>query len=221
MTHLCQLASDWRGTTPIGGMMFEQKFDGWRALRFHGIDGVARLFTRNGMILNGCAHIERRLAAIEEAYGERLMIDGELVVDGTLEATKRWAETGWRAGGDRGVFHAFDVVPFSAWQRGGWDEPLVKRKALLEALIKASEPVSDGWTWPAGSKGAPTPIAVRLVKDGWATDAGDVLDEARRVWASAGEGIMLKDAEAPYRRTRNDAWQKVKRDNYTKWRNAA
>jgi ATP-dependent DNA ligase len=34
---------------------------------------------------------------------------------------------------------------------------------------------------------------------------------AREMWAAGLEGIVLKDAEAPYRRNRNAAWQKIGR----------
>jgi hypothetical protein len=40
MTGLVQLLSDWRGTVPAGGLLCEEKRDGWRAARFPGIDGV-------------------------------------------------------------------------------------------------------------------------------------------------------------------------------------
>jgi ATP-dependent DNA ligase len=210
MTSLCQLATDWRGEIPEGGLMAEQKIDGWRALRFPGVDGKVRLWTRNGMTIEGAAHILHRLELMEQAAGEPMVFDGEYQVEESLAATKAWCERGWRIGGEAGKFHVFDCLTVDEWRAGGSDAPLYQRKAWLRELFAASEEVDDGWTWREGSRGAPTPIAVHVLADGWSFDASDVLNEARRIWAAGGEGVMLKDAEAPYRRNRNVAWLKVK-----------
>lgn len=217
MNSLCQLASDWRGDMPTDGLSWEQKVDGWRCLYFTGTDGVARLWTRNGMPLEGASHVLKRLKAMEQAAGMSLFIDGEIQVDGTLAATKHWFETGWRQGGDKGMFHAFDVLPFAEWKSGGTDTPLYQRRGWLRDLFAVSEPESDGWTWEPGSKGAAPPTAVQIVDGGWLFDARDVQSEVRRIWAEGGEGIVLKDSLAPYRRNRNAAWQKVKAENMHKW----
>lgn len=215
--QLCQLARDWKGAIPTGGMMCEPKIDGWRATRFPGIDGKVRLWSRNGMPIEGAGHILRRLALMEEAAGEPMFFDGEFQVDGTLDATKEWAERGWKQGGNAGVFHAFDCLTLAEWRAGGSDVPLIERKARLVELFNASEPDADEWTWAEGSRGAPIPVAVRVMPDGWAFDADDAVNEVRRVWAAGGEGVVLKDASSPYRRTRSDAWMKVKGENMHKW----
>jgi ATP-dependent DNA ligase len=195
--QLVQLALDWRGTLPPGGAMAEQKFDGFRAARFAGIDGKVRLWTRGGM-----------------------PIDGEFQVAGTLDATKRWCESGWKFGGEAGIYHVFDAMPFSAWRVGGDPTPLYQRKARLKALVEAcAEPE---WDWRPGSKGRDEgAIPVSLVEDEWVFDAADVIEAARRVWAAGGEGCMIKNAEAPYQRKRSGAWLKVKQCNISKWRMAA
>ena len=220
-TQLCQLLGDWRGAVPAEGTWLERKFDGWRALRFAGIDGQVRLWTRNGLPIEGAAHVMWRLEEMEREAGEPWMFDGEFVVDGSLAATKAWAEKGWKAGGEAGVFHLFDGMPLREWKAGGGDTPLYMRKARLRALFDAS--AGDGWTWRPGSRGRDEfgPAAVQLVEEHWASDAADVLDHAQRVWAADGEGVVVKDAEAPYRRSRNNTWQKVKRDNAHYWRKAA
>lgn len=206
---------------PADGLMVEPKVDGWRCLYFAGVDGQPRLWSRQGMPLEGAAHVLARLQAIEAAAGVPLFIDGEIQVGGSLSATKAWFETGWRQGGEAGLFHAFDCLSWSDWHAGGSDQPLYQRKARLRELFAGSEEQDDGWTWRAGSKGAPAPEAVRIMPDGWAFDAADVLDQARRIWTSGGEGIMLKDPMSPYRRLRSGVWQKVKMENAHKWRMAA
>lgn len=221
MNSLCQLAVDWPGNIPPGGLTGEQKLDGWRALCFPGIDGVRRIWTRNGIPIEGTAHIMERLAAMERAAGTPMVFDGEFVVpdagQGTLHATKAWCERGWKLGGTAGAFHVFDCLTQAEWRAGGSDVPQYQRKARLAELFAATEEEDDGWTWPEGSRGAVSPTAVYVVPDIWCCDAADVLDEARRVWAAGGEGIMLKDPMAPYRRNRNGAWAKVKRENAHKW----
>jgi len=220
---LCQLAQDWRGDIPAGGVMVEEKRDGWRGLWLTGIDGIARLFTRNGHLIEGAGHIAYRLGLMERAAGEALFIDGEYQVDGSLVATKAWCEGGWRRGGEAGTFHLFDCLTMAEWRAGGTDTPLYVRKARLAALAKAvDEDEGLAWEWRAGSRGDEAwRTSCPILPDQWAFTAGDVIEEARRVWAAGGEGIVLKSAEAPYRRNRNAAWLKVKRANYQYWRKAA
>ena len=217
--QLCQLASDWGGSLPAGGCLSEQKFNGWRCLYFTGIDNQPRLWTRNGIPLEGASHVFTRLQAMEAAAGEPMFFDGEIVVDGpdTLAATKAWFESGWKRGGDAGVFYAFDCLTMAEWRAGGSDMPLLDRKTRLKALYDASEPDADEWTWPEGSRGAAPPTSLVMVKDQWVFDERDVMAEAGRVWAAGGEGIVLKDPLAPYRRLRTSDWLKVKMANSHKW----
>lgn len=218
MTGLCQLAGGWKGDLPPGGAMCEQKHDGHRMMRFAGIDDITRLWSRNGMPIDGCGHIARRLALMERAAGEPLFIDGELVVAGTLAATKAWVERGWKGGGEAGTFHAFDVLSFRDWRNGGSDVPLYQRKKRLAELIEAADALADDWEWAPGSRGrdeGSRPVV--LVPDEWCETPGDVLALANRVWAENGEGLMVKDAMAGYSRKRSDAWQKIKAENRHKW----
>lgn len=220
MMQLCQLAQDWRGTLPTAGAMIERKVDGWRALRFPGIDGKVRLWTRNGMPIEGVSHILHQLDRMERAAGEPMFLDGEFQVGGTLAATKEWCERGYKLGGEAGIFHVFDAVPLAAWRAGGDPTPLFQRKARLKSLMDAT--AEDEWEWRPGSRGRDQgATAVQMIPDEWAFDAADVIDAARRVWAVGGEGVVVKDADAPYQRNRNSAWLKVKQENFTKWRIAA
>lgn len=223
MSSLVQLASDWRGALTDGGAMVETKIDGWRAMRFAGVSGTTRLWTRQGHTIEGAGHILHRLAMMEKIAGEPLMFDGEFQVGGTLAATKVWCESGWKMGGEAGIYHLFDCLPFADWRGGGCDTPLYRRKAYLAALVKAVEDdPALSWEWRPGSRGRDDgPSPVRLVADEWAFTSRDVIGAARRVWAEGGEGVMVKDAEAPYRRKRSDAWAKVKAENQHKWRMAA
>lgn len=128
--QLCQLASGWKGPLPDGGALVEQKIDGFRALYFRGHDGQPKLWTRGGHRIEGVTHILHRLGQIEQSVGQALFIDGEFQVDGTLDATKRWCERGWKVGGEAGQFFAFDCMPEAEWRAGGTDRPVVERNPL-------------------------------------------------------------------------------------------
>lgn len=221
MNSLAQLASDWRGDMPADGLMLEAKRDGWRALRFPGIDGVTRLWTRGGLPIEAAEPILSRLAAMERAAGEPMMFDGELQVGGSLAATKAWCERGWKLGEPCGIFYAFDCLTVADWRAGGSDVPLYQRKRRLRDLWDAAEWEGDGWTWPEGSKGADAPIPVQLVPDVWISTPADAVQEMRRAVGPACDGVVLKAWDAPYRRNRNPAWLKVKPENAHKWRLAA
>lgn len=209
---LCQLARDWRGEMPVAGYAVEEKVDGWRALYFRGLDGKPGLWTRNGMPINGAGHILHRLGLLERVAGQPLFLDGEFQVGGTLADTKAWCERGWKSGGEAGLFHAFDVVPIVNWERGGWEWPMQRRKEWLASLMRqAAADASLQWEWREGSRGRDDGReAVRLVEHGWAFGVDDIGEAAASVWEREGEGIMLKDPDAPYVRARSSAWLKVK-----------
>lgn len=209
--QLCQLASNWTGAMPTVGLLAEEKIDGWRALWLRDHSGAPGLYTRNGMPIPGVAHISHWLAEMERAAGEPVMFDGEFQVDGSLAATKVWCERGWKAGGEAGQFFAFDCLTLDEWREGGSDRPLYQRKAMLRELAQAA--VGDGWDWRPGSCGRDDALPpVRVLNDCWLADAEDVEREARSVWSRGGEGLMLKDAEAGYQRSRGSRWLKVKAD---------
>ncbi|MGN6290372.1 MAG: ATP-dependent DNA ligase [Sphingopyxis terrae] len=209
--ELCQLAGRWRGDVPDGGIACEEKRDGWRALWFPGIDGKPRLWTRGGQAIDGVDHLEHRLSLMARAAGVPFMFDGEFQVGGTLEATKQWCERGWKSGGNAGSLYLFDAMPLADWERGRCDVPWIERKARLRAIAAAADADPLSWEWAPRSRGD-TPGSVEILDDVWLFTADDVRDEANRIWARGGEGLMLKDPEAPYVRARSDSWLKVKKD---------
>lgn len=217
--QLAQLAGDWRGTVLPHGMMLEEKKDGWRGLVFQGIDGITRMFTRNGQFIEGTAHILYLLSHMERLAGEPMVWDGEFQVGGNLDATKRWAEIEWKQGGEAGHFYLFDCLPLSAWKRGGDPTPLYQRKARLQALYRAViEDEALAWEFRPGSRGDDGWLrSVSVLPDTWVFNAQGAIGEAARIWAENGEGIVLKDIEAPYQRGRNGHYLKLKRENIHKW----
>lgn len=227
LPHLSQLATEWRGTLP-GWAVAECKHDGWRGLYLRDRSGKPGLFTRNGMTIPGADHILHELAAWERHAGERLFIDGEFVVgDGpdTLATTKRWVESCHKFGGAAGTFYAFDCLPYDDWYRGGSALPWYQRKARLEALsLSVESDEAHRWDWRPGSRGAGSDASpVRVVPHAEIWHVDDALMMAAEMWRAGLEGIVLKDATAPYQRTRSAAWQKVGRpwQNKIIWKEAA
>lgn len=215
-SELFQLAGRWTGQDlPSGGMMAELKVDGWRAGYFRGRAGKPGLWTRGGMPIEGTGHILHKLAIMEAVAGCALFLDGEFQVGGTLEATKAWCERGHKTGGEAGTFYLFDCLTDAEWRAGGSDRPLYQRKAWLAELWAAVPDHALSWDYRPGSHGRePDAPPVEILADEWVSDRADIEALANRVWAQNLEGLMLKDAEAPYRRGRNDAFLKVKHPNY-------
>lgn len=225
--QLCQLAGAWQCTLPAW-TIGECKLDGFRCLWLRDWEGRPGLYSRNGMPLPGLDHIEHELRAWERHAGQRMFFDGEIVVgDGpdTLASTKHWLETGHKFGGTAGTYHVFDCLPYDDWFSGGTDTPWFERKARLEQLalaVKSDE--AHAWDWRPGSRGAGADVSpVRVVPhvDLWHVD--DALQLVAEFWRAGLEGAVLKDAEAPYQRTRSAAWQKVGRpwQGKIRWRQAA
>lgn len=213
--ELCQLAGRWKGEAVEPGTVAEAKIDGWRALYFRGLDGKPRLWTRGGHEIGGVSHILHRISIMEAVAGEPLFIDGEFQVDGTLPATKRWCESGWKTGDDKGTFHAFDCMTEAEWQSNRCERPLYERKAMLERLHRAALDHPLSWEFRPGTHGRePDGPIVEIMREWWVSDAGEVDALAARVWSAGGEGLMLKDPMAPYRRNRSSDWRKVKYQGY-------
>lgn len=217
MTQLCQLAQSWRGADPPAAALCETKHDGWRALHAYAVDRVPRLYTRNGMRIEGTGHIMTFLAAMERAAGEPMIFDGEFVVDDgtgdTLRSTKAWCERAWKAGGEAGKLYLFDGLAREQWRAGGTPIPLIERKERLAELHSAAlADLGNDWTWREGLRGCEAHLsAVELVDHVHVFSADDVIAQASAVWSLGGEGVVIKDMMAPYQRRRSPNWLKVGR----------
>lgn len=222
--YLCHLAGNWQRTLPAWTVA-ECKHDGWRALWLRDQSGKPGLFTRNGMTIPGTEHIAHQLLAFERHAGQRLFLDGEFLVgDGpdTLASTKTWCESGHKLGGTAGRFMVFDGFAYDDWFRGGTDTPLYQRKQAIEAIAAAvAADEAHRWDWRPDARGdEPNPVRVVPHVDLWTVD--DALLMVSEMWRAGLEGIVIKDAESPYRRTRSNAWSKVGRPWQGKitWRQA-
>jgi bifunctional non-homologous end joining protein LigD len=163
--------------------LHEIKFDGYR-IQVHINRGRKKVFTRNGLDWT------KRFSSIAgglDIPGEAI-IDGEVVVthEGRTNFSELQAEL---AAGrqDRLVFYAFDLL----WRNGDMRHlPQIERKHALLALL--------------GENGVELPV---LYSEHLIGDGQEIFEHAAKLnW----EGIISKNANAPYRSDRNEAWLKIK-----------
>jgi bifunctional non-homologous end joining protein LigD len=163
--------------------LHEIKLDGYR-VQIHINSGRKKVFTRNGLDWT------KRFSAIAGALDVpgQAIIDGEVVVihEGRTNFSELQAEL---AAGrqDRLVYYAFDLL----WRDGDLRKrPQIERKQALLDLI--------------GENGIEAPVifSEHLVGDGQ-----EMFEHAAKLnW----EGIISKNADAPYRSERSEAWLKIK-----------
>ena len=161
----------------------EIKFDGYR-VQIHLNKGRVKIFTRNGHDWTNRFHL---IAESFDIPVERAIFDGEVVVikDGRTNFSELQAAL---ASGRQGSmeFHAFDLLFLE-----GFDlrkSPQIERKRVLKMLFDETRLAS------------PIVYSDHLLIDG------------NKMYAHAcnWEGIISKNAEAPYRSGRSEGWLKIK-----------
>lgn len=166
--------------------LHEVKFDGYRLqARLDGRD--ARLLTRSG--LDWTDRFGPDIPdALRALAADQAIIDGELVVESGAGASDFPALQADLSAGrkDRFVFYAFDLMHLNGYDLR--DVPLIARKGLLEDLV-ATAPGRVRYSSHFGETGAM------------------VLRHACRLSL---EGIISKEADAPYRSGRGKTWIKSK-----------
>src|ERR1700730_17847697 len=177
-----QLATLKSKAPPGDQWLHEIKFDGYR-VQLHLNKGKRKVYTRTGLDWT------KRFSLIAGAFDipGQAIVDGEVVVikDGRTDFSELQAEL---AAGqqDRLVFYAFDLLYLNGFDLRGARQ--IERKAALENLLKAIE--------------APIVYSEHLIGDGQ-----EMFEHAAKLnW----EGIISKNADAPYRSDRNEAWLKIK-----------
>jgi bifunctional non-homologous end joining protein LigD len=179
-----------KSKAPAGNQwLHEIKYDGYR-LQIHLNKGKRRAYTRNGLDWT------KRFSVITSAidiHGQAIL-DGEVAVikDGRTNFSELQAELA--AGNqDRLVFYAFDLLYLD-----GLDlrpSPQIERKRVLKSLLDGCE--------------GPVLYSEHLVGVGQ-----EMFEHAAKLnW----EGIVSKNAEAPYRSDRNEAWLKIKTSQRAKF----
>jgi bifunctional non-homologous end joining protein LigD len=163
--------------------LHEIKFDGYR-VQIHLNKGKRKVYTRNGLDWT------KRFSVIAGALDipGQAIIDGEVVVvhQGRTNFSELQAELA-ASNQDRLVFYAFDLL----WRDGDLRKlPQIDRKQMLSDLL--------------GGNGIELPIiySEHLIGDGQ-----EMFEHAAKLNF---EGIVSKNAQAPYRSDRNEGWLKIK-----------
>ncbi len=177
-----------------GGLAYEQKPDGYRAVLFAG-PGHAHLQSRNGADLSGAFP---EISVAGRALREPLVLDGELVVAtegrldfGQLQQRARRRGAGARQAARTTPAHliVFDVLDTSDGPL--LDEPYQVRRALLEELFAHV-------------------LAAPFVLCPATTDRARAEDWLDPAWGAAGiEGVVVKGLSQKYQPARR-GWIKVR-----------
>jgi bifunctional non-homologous end joining protein LigD len=163
--------------------LHEIKYDGYR-VQLHTNSGRKKVYTRNGLDWT------KRFSLIAGAFDVpgQAIVDGEVVVvhEGRTNFSELQAELA-RGHQDQLVFYAFDLL----WRDGDLRRlPQIERKQLLLDLIGENN------------------IEMRvLYSEHLIGDGQQMFEHAAKLgW----EGIISKNANAPYRSDRNEGWLKIK-----------
>jgi bifunctional non-homologous end joining protein LigD len=168
---------------PTGaGWVFEEKYDGIRALAYR-TNNKVRLWSRNELELT--AGFPRVAEAVAALPGGDLVLDGELVMF-DAKGVSRFQLLQRRGAGGRSAYAVFDLL-----ERDGvplLKRPLKERRVALEALVR---------------RGSVLRLSRRVGKNG--AKAQETANEKN--W----EGIIAKDETSVYEPgARSRAWLKVK-----------
>jgi bifunctional non-homologous end joining protein LigD len=163
--------------------LHEIKYDGYR-VQVHVSAGRTKVYTRNGLDWT------KRFSTIAGAFDlpRQAIVDGEVVVihEGRTNFSELQAEL---AAGKKGrlVYYAFDLL----WRDGDLRKlPQIERKQALSDLLGEND------------IDLPVVYSEHLIGDGQEMFA----HAATLGW----EGIVSKNADAPYRSDRNEGWLKIK-----------
>lgn len=184
---ICQLVTDWQDTSWPGLVLVEQKHDGVRAV-YHTGDVV----TRNEVPIAAAGHILPGLLGLERELGGPHVIDGEILHPAGFDATL--AAVNSKNPPPDCVMVIFDAIPLDAFNGKADCPPLIERKAALWRAMQA----------------APSPFA-RFVSHAEIRDPRQIRPIAQKAWALGHEGIVVKEAGAPYVRGRASSWRRLKR----------
>ncbi len=166
-----------------GRRVVQLKADGIRALYLAG-----QIAGRDGAPLDCALHCQPALARLEEAFGTRMVFDGEYVEQDGFNATV----AAHRRGEGQGVFWLFDALPYDDWCAGGSKVGTVDRLSELRRHVMAAQ----------------SPFVGML--DFWLMDAAQTRAKALELFREGYEGIVTKDAEAGYVRARSRLWRRCK-----------
>lgn len=173
-------------TVPSGAdWLFEMKYDGYRCLASISGDSV-RLFTRSG--LDWTDKFGALVEPLQKLKIDSALIDGEICAFDSKGRTDFSTLKNVLSNGGRLEYFAFDLI-----EADGEDLtrlPLLERKARLEKLL-AKSGRQDPVQYSSHVRGHGQKVLDALCRDGH-------------------EGVIAKQANAPYRGERTRSWLKIK-----------
>ena len=206
----CQLAKDAADNEAklTGVKLLDYKLDGVRVLavieRVNSGSLTAMLmpkvtmFSRNGKVFENFKHLENQLAMAARDLEGDWVLDGE-VTSKTFQDLMSQVHRKKDADASDATYNVFDFIPLKQFLEGGWNIPQQKRSKDLKDFMGNFIDCDNVQYWP-------NELVDLNTAEGQAR-----LDEMRDIAAARGlEGIMVKDADAPYKCKRTDAWLKIK-----------
>lgn len=173
-----------------GGVAYEPKFDGYRALLFVD-EGRCRVQSRRGHDITDA--FPDIASAAAEQLPDGVVVDGELVVwgDGAFDFAElqRRLVSRQRLARKPAIFVAFDVLALSGADVRSW--PLSRRREALELLLQGSAP--------------PMELTPQTYEK---QDAEQWLRDYAAGWVGI-EGLVMKGLDSPYVSGRRD-WLKLR-----------
>ena len=197
----CQLAHDAANheSKLTGKKLLDFKLDGVRVLAVirH---GVVTLHSRNGKVFENFPHIEDQIRKIFRGIDSDWVLDGEITSSSFQDLMKQVHRKRDADAGDA-VYNLFDVVPLADFLGGKHvdsQETRSKRLQYFVNLFRAEECANIQ--------------ALDYQTADLDTEEGRELLARMRVQARdlGLEGVMVKDAQAPYECKRTTAWLKIK-----------
>jgi DNA ligase-1 len=208
----CQLAKDAADhEKKMGGKkILDYKLDGVRVLAvIQRVDSGAltamlmpkvTLHSRNGKVFENFAHIENEIAMAFKDVEEDCVLDGEITSD-TFQSLMTQVHRKKNANASDAVFNVFDYIPLKQFLAGKYPTSQTTRRRYLQSLMVTIFPEMGGHV-----------KHLEFIEADLNTDEGkELLETMRDHAAQLGlEGVMVKDANAPYECKRTDAWLKIK-----------
>lgn len=206
----CQLAKDASDheNKMKGRKILDYKLDGVRVLAvIQRIDIGAitttmpkvTLFSRNGKVFENFPHIQEQLAISSIDIEGDWVLDGE-ITSSTFQDLMTQVHRKKDANANDAVFNVFDFIPLDSFLKGSWDWKQERRSRDLKGFM--GNFIHDG---------SHVKILDHWVADLDTDEGQDMLDKMRDKAAKLGlEGVMVKDADAPYECKRTASWLKIK-----------
>jgi len=201
----CQLATDSEKHQKklVGDKFIQCKLDGVRVITIVDKFGNVEIFSRNGKKFENFGHIAEQISKIagpicHSIQAQKVVLDGEIMSE-DFQALMKQARRKYDADASDSVYHIFDMINHGAFVKGKSQVEQHIRQQILDSIKPTimSQPnlfVEDYLR-----------VNLNLVEghDQMRRYADDAV-------ANGFEGIMIKDATAPYQCKRSTAWLKWK-----------